>query len=65
MISTLANATLPELAIADYLATGGFEHHRRNGREVTEQARSRMAFSTKPISRSAGILPGIDLSTRL
>ena len=29
MVSSLANATLPELAIADFLANGGYDHHLR------------------------------------
>ena len=34
MVSTLANATLPELAVADYLAMGGYEHHLRKLRKL-------------------------------
>ncbi len=34
MVSSLGNATLPELAIADYLATGGYEHHLRKLRKL-------------------------------
>ena len=34
MVSTLANATLPEMAIADFLATGGYDHHLRKLRRV-------------------------------
>lgn len=34
MVGSLANATLPELAIADYLANGGYEHHLRKLRGI-------------------------------
>ena len=32
--SSIATATLPQLAIAEFLATGGYEHHLRNIRRV-------------------------------
>jgi len=34
MTSSLANATLPELAIADFLAAGGYDHHLRKLRRL-------------------------------
>jgi DNA-binding transcriptional MocR family regulator len=38
--STIANATLPALAVAEFLATGGYEHHLRKVRRVyAEQVR--------------------------
>ena len=34
MVSSLANATLPELAIADFLTAGGYDHHLRKLRRL-------------------------------
>ncbi|WP_240914768.1 PLP-dependent aminotransferase family protein [Roseimicrobium sp. ORNL1] len=34
LISTLATATLPELAIAEFLATGGYDHYLRTARRT-------------------------------
>ncbi|RBP35224.1 GntR family transcriptional regulator [Roseimicrobium gellanilyticum] len=36
LISTLATATLPELAIAEFLATGGYDHYLRTARRTYE-----------------------------
>jgi DNA-binding transcriptional MocR family regulator len=46
MVSSLGNATLPELAIADYLATGGYEHHLRKLRKIYAE---QMALLTRAV----------------
>lgn len=37
VISTLSTATLPQLAIAEFLASGGYEHHLRKVRRIYAQ----------------------------
>lgn len=37
VVTTLSTATLPQLAIADFLASGGYEHHLRKVRRIYAQ----------------------------
>ncbi len=43
LTTTLANATLPELAIAEFLATGGYDHYLRSVRRQYEELVGRMS----------------------
>ncbi len=42
LVSSMASATLPQLAVADYLAGGGFDRHLRAARVTYRQARDRL-----------------------
>jgi DNA-binding transcriptional MocR family regulator len=43
LYSTLATATVPQMAIAEYLATGGYEHHLRKVRKAYGENIERMS----------------------
>jgi DNA-binding transcriptional MocR family regulator len=43
MYSTLATTTVPQMAIAEYLANGGYEHHLRKVRKIYAQNLARLS----------------------
>jgi DNA-binding transcriptional MocR family regulator len=44
LVSSMSSATLPQLAVAEYLAHGGFDKHLRAARSFYRQARDRLLF---------------------
>jgi DNA-binding transcriptional MocR family regulator len=42
LVSSMASATLPQIAVAEYLAHGGFDRHLRSARALYRQSRDRM-----------------------
>jgi DNA-binding transcriptional MocR family regulator len=44
LVSSMSSATLPQLAVAEYLAQGGFDRHLRAARTFYRQARDRLLY---------------------
>lgn len=57
LASTLATATLPELAIAEFLATGGYDHYLRSIRRIYAEQVERMSAAI-----AAAFPPGIKIT---
>ena len=72
-VSTSATATLPQMAIADFLANGGFDHHLRKVRRfyaeqvqrMTEAVTQYFPSSTRVTRPTGGLVLWVELPERI